>query len=390
MTEITKSTQQDLPWQLVWRVRLTLAGLFMEILWSALWPATGFIGAYLALSLLDLWLHVPGVVQLVCFVLAFGASGFSLYDTLRHRFNRKAWPSRADALRRMELSGDLFHRPLSELGDEMSDAGEDEDAALLWRLHKDRQRETLKAARSAGPRSDLTERDPHAVRVMVAIVLIFSLIVARGDWMNRLGVAFQPSLTFTSSHPVRVTAWVNPPDFTGLAPIFLDPETERGKIAVPQNSALVIRVTDARGRPALLVPRSVSGQSGKIRAEQTTGGMYEITYSLKASGDFKLKDRGRRLGAWRFAVTPDAAPFAASRKNRRKPTTMVWSLPMCFTMTTASDLHPWLWSLMAQPRLMPPPKTGRPMTGKTSAGLKYPYRCRLAEKNPSPNGRFLI
>lgn len=329
MNETTNSTSQDKPWQLIWpwqltwRVRLTLAGLFVEIVWSALWPATGFIGVYLALSFFDLWLHVPGALQLVCLVSAFGAAGFSLYRRLRDRFSRAAWPTRADALRRMELSGDLFHRPLTALGDEMSEAVESEDAALLWRAHKSRQREALKAARSAGPKSDLAERDPHALRVMVAMILIFSLFVAGSDWSNRLGLAFQPSLSFTSGHPVHVTAWVNPPDFTGLAPIYLAADTSKDRIAVPQNSALIIRVTDARGTPALIVSSPVPGQPAKIRAEQTsggqtTGGLYEITYTLKGSGDFKLKDRGRKLGLWRFAVTPDAAPFAAFEDNPKE------------------------------------------------------------------------
>ena len=320
MNETTNSTSQNLPWQLTWRVRLTLAGLFVEIVWSALWPATGFIGAYLTLSFFDLWLHVPGVLQLVCLVSAFGAAGFSLFRTFRPYFVHKTWPTRADALRRMELSGDLFHRPLTELGDEMSEAVESEDSALLWRAHKRRQREALMAARSAGPKSDLADRDPHALRVMVAMVLIFSLFVAGGDWGNRLGLAFQPSLSFTSGHPVHVTAWVNPPEFTGLAPSYLAADTSKDRIAVPQNSALIIRVTDARGTPALIVSSPAPGQPAKIRAEktsggQTSGGHYEITYALKGSGDFKLKDRGRKLGLWRFAVTPDAAPFAAFQEE---------------------------------------------------------------------------
>lgn len=323
MNETTNSTSQNLPWQLTWRVRLTLAGLFVEIVWSALWPATGYIGVYLALSFFDLWLHVPGVLQLVCLVSAFGAAGFSLFRKFRPYFVRKTWPTRADALRRMELSGDLFHRPLTELGDEMSEAVESEDSALLWRAHKSRQREALMAARSAGPKSDLADRDPHALRVMVAMVLIFSLFVAGGDWSNRLGLAFQPSLSFTSGHPVHVTAWVNPPDFTGLAPIYLAADTSKDRIAVPQNSALIIRVTDARGTPALIVSSPVPGQPAKIRAEQTSGGqtkggLYEINYTLKGSGDFKLKDRGRKLGLWRFAVTPDAAPFAAFQEEPKE------------------------------------------------------------------------
>lgn len=111
LTETKDTNPKDLPRQLAmqlgWRVRLTLAGLFLEIIWSALWPATGFIGIWLTLSFLDVWLFVPGVVHLVCFIAAFGASGLSLYRKLRH----KVWPSRADALRRMELDSDLFHRP---------------------------------------------------------------------------------------------------------------------------------------------------------------------------------------------------------------------------------------------------------------------------------------
>lgn len=315
MTETKSANPKDLARQLVWRVRLTLAGLFLEIIWSALWPATGFIGIWLTLSFLDVWLFVPGVVQLVCFIAAFGASGFSLYRKLRH----KVWPSRADALRRMELDSDLFHRPLSELGDEMSaagmGAGVDEDTARLWQLHKQRQRRALEAARSATPKSDLPERDPYALRIMVAMVLLFSLVIAGSDWMNRLGFAFQPGLSLSSSNTVHMTAWVDPPDFTGLAPIYLGPQITEDKIAVPQNSALVIRVTDARGVPVLSVSSAVSGRSRKIRAGLADSGMYQISHDLVASGEFKLKDRGRTLARWRFAVTPDAAPFAAFEED---------------------------------------------------------------------------
>lgn len=311
MTETTKRTPQDPPWQLSWRIHLTLAGLVVEILWSAFWPATGFIGIWLTLSFLDVWLFVPGAVQLLCFVATFGASVFSLYRQLRHQ----TWPTRTDALRRMELDSDLLHRPLSELDDELSDARADEDAMLLWQRHKKRQRGALKAARSARPKSDLPERDPYALRIAVAMVLMFSLLVAGGDWVNRLGFALQPNFSFASSSPVHVTAWVDPPDFTGLAPIYLGPETTKDRIAVPQNSALVIRVTGARGVPALSVSSSASSQSGKVRAERTDDGIHQISHALVASGHFKLKDRGRKLGDWRFAVTPDAAPFAAFEED---------------------------------------------------------------------------
>jgi uncharacterized protein (TIGR02302 family) len=294
------------PTRLEWRVGATLVGLILEILWSALWPATGFIGLYLTLSLLDAWLFVPGIVQLACFALAFGASGLSLWRRLR----RVRWPTRRDALRRMELDGTLPGRPLSEMDDEIAEGASDE-AATLWRHHKERQRLGLERAEAALPRSDLPRRDPHAFRVMVAMVFLVSLVAAGSDRMNRLGLAFQPDFSFSLSSAVHVTAWVNPPAFTGLAPVFLDPGGPKDRFTVPQDSVLVVRVSDARGTPTLLI----SDPSTKVRATRDDAGLFDITHALTGSTSVRLKDRGRTLGEWHFAVTPDAAPFAAFEEN---------------------------------------------------------------------------
>lgn len=292
--------------RLAGRVKATLFGLFLEILWSALWPATGFIGAYLTLSLLDAWLFVPGILQLVCFIVAFGASGLSLWCALRHQ----AWPTPRDALRRMELDGELLNRPLSELDDTISE-GASAQAVALWQHHKERQRLALEAATATWPRSDLPLRDPHALRVMVAMVFLLALFIAGSDRMNRLSLAFQPSFSLATSTSVHVTAWIDPPDFTGLAPIFLGPENSRDRLTVPQSSVLVIRVSEARGTPTL----SISGTSGKVRATRGESGLYEISQSLEHSATIRLKDGGRTLGQWSFAVTPDAAPYAAFEED---------------------------------------------------------------------------
>lgn len=295
-----------LPTRLEWRVGATLAGLTLEILWSALWPATGFIGVYLTLSLLDVWLFVPGIVQLACFVLAFGASGVSLWRHLRGR----EWPTRRDALRRMELDGSLPDRPLSEMDDEIAEGASDE-AVALWRHHQERQRLAMERAEAALPRSDLPRRDPHALRIMVAMVFLVSLVTAGSDRMNRLSLAFQPDFSLSLASTVHVTAWVNPPAFTGLAPIFLDPEVHKDRFTVPQNSQLVIRVSEARGTPTLLI----FDPSTKVRATRGDAGLFDITHTLTGSTNVRLKDRGRTLGEWHFAVTPDAAPFAAFEEN---------------------------------------------------------------------------
>lgn len=295
-----------LPGPLVWRINLTRGGLFLEILWSALWPASGFIGVYLTLSLFDAWLFVPGAVQLICFVAAFAASGISLWRALRHQI----WPTPHDALRRMELDGALLNRPLSELDDTIDDEAGDE-AAALWQHHKERQRLALTAATATWPRSDLPVRDPHALRVMTLMVFLFALFVAGSDRVNRLGLAFQPSFSFATSNSVHVTAWVDPPDFTGLAPIFLGAENSQARITVPQSSILVIRISEARGTPTL----SITGTPDKVRATRGESGLYEISQSLEQSARATLKDRGRKLGQWSFAVTPDAAPYAAFEED---------------------------------------------------------------------------
>jgi uncharacterized protein (TIGR02302 family) len=312
LSETTQPVNQKklfgLPRRIRWRVQFVYLVMLFEILWSSLWPAMGFVGLYLALSFFDLWLALPGILQFCALVITFGLSGWSFWREIkRHR-----WPQERDALRRLETASALSHRPLSSLFDDLLGDGSDQATTALWREHRRTQLISLRGIQADGPKSDLPERDPMALRVLVSLILVVSFFFAGNDWPNRFGLAFQPTLSFSKSGASEVTAWVNPPDFTGLAPIFLDPErTDLNRThAVPQNSTLVLRISKARGVPALTLPV----KSAKVLATLSESEVHEINHTLVHTGIYALKDRGRKLGAWRFSVTPDAVPFAAFEK----------------------------------------------------------------------------
>ena len=73
------------------RILLTRAALFWENLCACFWPLALYVGALAALSLLDLWQTLPGLIHAGLFWIAFG--GF-LYLAWRGLMRFRA-PSRA-------------------------------------------------------------------------------------------------------------------------------------------------------------------------------------------------------------------------------------------------------------------------------------------------------
>lgn len=276
--------------------------MIWEIIWSLLWPATGTIGLYLMLSLMDLWSHVAGIFQSLALGVTLVATCHALWKNVR----TVKWPSLQDVLRRVEIVSGLTHRPLTTLDDDLIQQSASQDTRSLWGTHRTRQRDALEDLRGDTPNSDLPARDPYALRAHIALLLIVSFFFAGDDWKNRLSLALSPSFSLTSSGSLEVTAWVNPPTFTGVPPLFLTKErTGQGPISVPEGSELVVRIAEPRGRPFLKRP----GGGDRITASAEDGENYEIEHGLTEAGTYRLKDRGRTLANWSFAIIPDATPY---------------------------------------------------------------------------------
>ncbi|CAN0501123.1 unnamed protein product, partial [Laminaria digitata] len=92
---------------------LSRVALFWERSWPAIWPATGLIGTFAALALLNVLPALPGWLHTLI-LLGFAAAFLA---ALRHAFRRVRVPTADAATRRLETDSGLAHRPLTTLED---------------------------------------------------------------------------------------------------------------------------------------------------------------------------------------------------------------------------------------------------------------------------------
>ncbi len=289
------------------QIRLSRLALLWERLWPALRWTMATLGAFAVASLLGLWEAAPlwlHAALLAGFAAALAAALWSARGAARP-------PERAAAVRRLERESGLPHRPLSAQFDSPAGAaGAARDA--LWRAHRDRAARLLGRLRVGWPRASLAAHDPWALRGLLALAAAVSLAFAGDRAGQRFAAAFAFDKPGAEAPPGRLTAWVDPPEHTGLAPIFLTPP---GGVApgapAPEGAHDVIAgsVLHARVLGGAAAPMLATGA-----AEQNFAAAGENNYALRRALDSDVQARvvqdGRALGAWRFSVAPDAPPEA--------------------------------------------------------------------------------
>ena len=223
------------------RVGLSWSVLAAERLWPALWPSSGVVGLFLILALANVfsalpeWLHVALLMGFMAAIVA--AIAWSLRES--------AMPTRGQALRRLELSSGLEHRPLTALEDHPG-VGDGGDTGLLWRAHRRQIVERIRNLRVAWPKLSLAERDPYALRVLLVLVLLAMLVANWSEVPRRLEAALSPGFA-QGRPPATYEAWVTPPAYTGEAPRHLTATTRPSLgskadiMDVPAGSELTVR-----------------------------------------------------------------------------------------------------------------------------------------------------
>ena len=267
------------------------AAVLVERLVPALGPALGFASIYLAITLAGLFALVPWMVQALALAAAITAIGLAL----EHGFARFAWPSWQDGARRLERDSGLKHRPISESHDQL--IGSDPFAQTLWQLHQARPL-PMESLRVALPDPDLTRRDPHNLRFLVLLALAVGLLIARNDLGERFFRAFDSG----AAASISLDAWVDPPRYTGLAPIYLG---HGGAIAVPVGAQLNLRVHGAAHAPGVALgdgsrPR-VTGQDGE----------YATVARISHDTHLRVRSAGHVIGDWHLQIIPDQIPKIA-------------------------------------------------------------------------------
>jgi uncharacterized protein (TIGR02302 family) len=280
------------------RRSLARSALWFEALWPALWPPIGVVGLFFCLGLLGLPQLLPAWPHAVLLA-AFGLAFVALLG--RGLFRLRA-PSDAAIDRRLERASGLSHNPLALLADRPVSA--DPASLALWRVHVARSTAGLRRLRVGWPHPGLAAQDPMALRAGLLVALIAALVIAGPEAQDRLLAAFSPRLPAGPVAPAPLLqAWITPPAYTGVAPLFLKPEG--GSVSVAAGSHLTVDLTGGSGLPVL----ALDGQSNQFRALAAES--WQVDRDLTAGGRLVVRRHGRPVSAWDLTVVADQPPTAA-------------------------------------------------------------------------------
>ena len=293
------------------RVRLSWLALFGERIWEALlWPFL-VVASFLVFSLLELWSFLPPLLHRVLlggFGLAFIVSFLPLL--------RLSLPTRQEALRRLERTAGIKHRPASSYEDRLG-ATPPKETAALWAAHRLRLSRLVARLKPSWPAPRTDRKDPYAIRAALLLAVVAALLATGGNVFDRLRAAFSPAAS-SAVALLRLDAWVTPPVYTGLAPIVLADGSEAvgagaesfRALSVPERSELIVRTHAPQGETVTLTTsRDGSPEATTIAPKQGgSEGLVEFNVALTEPVSADVKIGGQTVSKWRFDLIKDEAP----------------------------------------------------------------------------------
>lgn len=331
--------------------------LWFERVWPAIWPAVGLAGAWATLALFDVPAALPPGWHAGALALLAGAMAGLLWRGLR----RVAAPTSPEVDRRLESATGLRHRPLMTLADRPANA--DADATALWQAHRARAAAQVARLRVGWPHPVLAQTDQRALRGLLVVALAAGLIVAGTDAPARLLRSLVPTLPTGPAAPEpQLQAWVTPPAYTRLPPVFLKPGDPT--VEVPAGAALTVSLTGGTEAP------SVQLGTTDVAVKTLDAASWQADSPVQA-GILVVRRHGRELGHWALAVRPDQPPVVAwaeppgpaGRTKQRLTTRLPWTATDDYgVVSLAAELH-LKDRPAAAPVLVPIPLAGAPKQG---------------------------
>jgi len=292
LTQALQRAKYAIAWERGWphlARLLTVIGLFLVVSWAGLWLALPFLARAIGLGL---------------FVLLALAAASPL---IRFR-----WPSREQALSRLDRGSGISHRPATTLTDSLST--QDPVALALWQAQRERTLSAIKRIRAGLPSPRLTIHDPWALRALVAVMMIAAFIAAGDERTMRVAAAFDWNGVLSPVN-IRVDAWVTPPLYTGKPPIILSAANKEatlptsGPLPVPVGSTLIVRSSGG-----ILDVVSGGGVSEAAPSEQAPKGTNEKHFTVAGDGTVHVRAPSGQA-PWKFTAVPDRPPTISLAKD---------------------------------------------------------------------------
>jgi uncharacterized protein (TIGR02302 family) len=292
LTQALRRAEYAIAWERSWphlARLLTVAGLFLVVSWAGLWLVLPFMARAAGLGLFVV-LALAALFPLVWF----------------------RWPSRQEALGRLDRGTGIRHRPATALTDTL--ATQDPVALALWQAQRERTLASIKRIRAGLPSPRLSIHDPWALRALIVVMMVAAYIAAGDERRMRVAAAFDWNGVLSAAN-IRVDAWVTPPLYTGRPPIILSAANKEaaipatGRLSVPTGSKLIVRSSGGT-----LDVVAGGGVSEAVPTEQAPKGTSEKHFTITGDGTVHVRAPSGQP-QWRFSATPDHPPTIALAKD---------------------------------------------------------------------------
>jgi uncharacterized protein (TIGR02302 family) len=293
------------------------AVLLIERLLITALPALGVGALFLVISWFGLWRMMPPLAK--------GAVTAALLVALCAallRFRNFRLPGQSSVDRRLEERSGLAHQAISIQTD--VPVGNDPFSLALWKTHQERMAKSISAIDSGGPAPDIARHDPFALRALAVLGLIVAWTFSWSNYGGRVADMFDYSRQTIAGTGLRIDAWVTPPTYTAVAPIYLSgmqAKVPDEPIRVPQFSELTIRISgkgsDAPVRfnpagkhaPVVLTAEKAEATDGN-QPVTDEGASHTYKVKLARDGDVSVDNL-----SFAFLVTPDRPPTISFTKE---------------------------------------------------------------------------
>jgi uncharacterized protein (TIGR02302 family) len=291
MTDQTRLARATLD-RLAWPLRLTRLGIGAERAVRAFWPVWTIVLSGVAALAFGAAEALPGG----WLIGGLAAAGISLAWALISGLRRFRWPSRAEAMDR--LDGTLPGRPLTALLDNPAIGRGDAQSLAVWQAHQHRMATRAATARAPEPDLRLHDRDPYGLRFMAATAFAMALLFGTLWKVVDVGDAMAGAPQMPATGGPSWEGWVEPPLYTGRPSLYLN-EIVAEEFEVPAGSRITLRIygeaeaiTITQSLQDIDPPTDPASLSRQIIVEQS--GALEIT--------------GATPRSWRIVMLADRAP----------------------------------------------------------------------------------
>ena len=326
MAELTTPPPSSVGAMFERKIRLSRWAQLFERLWPRVWSLLAVGALFLIVSLAGIWPRLPEFGHYALL----GAFGLAALAALGWMV-RTPFPTRDEALRRIEQRSHVPHRPASSYEDTLSAPTADGATQALWQAHRARLAATLAKLRVGSPSPRADRSDPWALRALLLMGVGVLAAVAGDSAADRLAQAFRFGTPATAVSTARLDAWVTPPAYTARPPIMLvdgsrtsapAPAGETPSVEVPARSALVVRssgerasgmtleITDGAGKVEVLTPKKPQLPPGLTTASEVAEIRVELMHPVT------VRARGvTGEPQWSFNIIPDELPKISLTKD---------------------------------------------------------------------------